>query len=289
MELIKPAEISGKIMTLIDDASELVVIVSPYNKFTNWTKLTKRISEALTRGVKIEWYIRANVKDNYSEVLKLGIKPIEVENLHCKIYMNETSAVVTSMNLLEYSDSNSIDIGYQIINKKDHDDLMEFVNLYIRKVKSKQKSLINTRNEKRNSSNTQKNLIEWIKVSYPEYANSIIETTNKYGNCLEISNFCSNYRLIIEQKYAYLRIDLRIGFEWNLRKRIYEELEKKRMELERQIGIDIVSGNEMKRFKIDITDLPSYNYTLWTSEEFEQFKPLFEKIVSMYTKILPSN
>ncbi len=36
MELIQPAEISGKIMTLIDQAKEVIIIVSPYNKFTYW-------------------------------------------------------------------------------------------------------------------------------------------------------------------------------------------------------------------------------------------------------------
>lgn len=40
MELIQPAEISGKIMTLIDQAKEELIIVSPYNKFTYWKKLT---------------------------------------------------------------------------------------------------------------------------------------------------------------------------------------------------------------------------------------------------------
>ncbi len=48
-----------------------------------------------------------------------AITPIEIENLHCKLYLNEKNAVVTSMNLHEYSDSSSIDIGY-FITEKNH-------------------------------------------------------------------------------------------------------------------------------------------------------------------------
>ena len=102
MELIQPAEISGKIMTLIDQAKEQLIIVSLYNKFTYWKKLTQRIDKAKQRGVKIKWYIRKNVENNVEQIRQIGIEPIEIENLHCKLYLNEQNAVVTSMNLHEY-------------------------------------------------------------------------------------------------------------------------------------------------------------------------------------------
>ena len=36
MEYIKPPEIASKIMTLIDEADEKLVVVSPYNDFLKW-------------------------------------------------------------------------------------------------------------------------------------------------------------------------------------------------------------------------------------------------------------
>lgn len=46
MKLIKPAEISAKIMTLIDEADKQLIVVSPYNNISGWNKLLIRIKEA---------------------------------------------------------------------------------------------------------------------------------------------------------------------------------------------------------------------------------------------------
>lgn len=130
MELIQPAEISGKIMTLIDQAKEEIIIVSPYNKFTYWKKLTQRIDKAKQRGVIIKWYIRKNVENNVEQIRQIGIEPVEIENLHCKLYLNEQNAVVTSMNLHEYSDTSSIDIGYLITEEEKYKELTDFIDIY---------------------------------------------------------------------------------------------------------------------------------------------------------------
>jgi hypothetical protein len=45
MEIIKPSEISGKIMSLIDEAKQFVVIISPYYNLGKWQKLTSRIEK----------------------------------------------------------------------------------------------------------------------------------------------------------------------------------------------------------------------------------------------------
>ena len=86
MQFIPPAEISGKIMTLIDQAKQELVIVSPYNKVTNWDKLIKRLNKVRSRGVKITWYIRSHIKNNEEQIRALGIDPISVDNLHAKLY-----------------------------------------------------------------------------------------------------------------------------------------------------------------------------------------------------------
>lgn len=47
MKLIKPAEISSKIMTLIEEADESLIIVSPYNDLEKWDKINKRFESAI--------------------------------------------------------------------------------------------------------------------------------------------------------------------------------------------------------------------------------------------------
>src|SRR5688572_30118369 len=102
MEFIKPAEISAKIISLIAEADEELVIVSPYNNFSNWNKLLRYLNDAYERGVKIKYFVRKDERHKGFERTK--IKPIEIENLHAKIYFNEKYAIVSSMNLVEFSD-----------------------------------------------------------------------------------------------------------------------------------------------------------------------------------------
>ncbi len=81
MKLIKPAETSAKIMTLIDEAEKELIIVSPYNNLDGWTKLTNKIKKAQSKGIEISWYSRKNNvdKSNSEEVRSIGIEPILVE------------------------------------------------------------------------------------------------------------------------------------------------------------------------------------------------------------------
>lgn len=133
MELIKPLEISGKIMTLIEESEKKLVLVSPYVKVGKWYKFKNTIAKALERGVEIEFYIRADEKDGSSkdEVHELGITPISVPNLHAKLYLNETQAIVTSLNLLFSSDTSSLEIGYITQTKSEYDDVFQFYSKHL--------------------------------------------------------------------------------------------------------------------------------------------------------------
>jgi hypothetical protein len=135
MHLIKPAEISSKIMTLIDEADEELIIVSPYNDLVGWQKLNNHLKAALKKKIKILYYARENEKHKGLE--ELGIRPVLINNLHAKIYMNEKYAIVASMNLVQYSDNNSLDIGYLIESPDQLKELRAFYDRYIKKTTEK--------------------------------------------------------------------------------------------------------------------------------------------------------
>jgi hypothetical protein len=131
MKLIKPSQISGEIMTLIEEADKKLVLVSPYCSFSKWNKFLKAISFVKRKKIPVEFYVRYGEPKSTAEVASIGFKPIEISNLHTKLYFNETMAIISSMNLVEYSDSNSLDIAYKTETEEELNELMEYYRRYL--------------------------------------------------------------------------------------------------------------------------------------------------------------
>lgn len=132
MRLIKPSQISGEIMTLIEEADKQLIIVSPYCKFSDWKKFVNTIDYLQLKNTSVEFYIREGEAETYDEVKKIGFNPIPVPNLHTKLYLNEKYAIVSSMNLLTYSDINSLDIAYQTETEEEYHELIDYYKRYLK-------------------------------------------------------------------------------------------------------------------------------------------------------------
>jgi hypothetical protein len=285
MELIQPAEISGKIMTLIDQAKEEIIIVSPYNKFKYWKKLTQRIDKAKQRGVKIKWYIRKNVENNVEQIRQIGIEPIEIENLHCKLYLNERHAVVTSMNLHEYSDTSSIDIGYLITEEDKYKELTDFIDVYIDSYSVSESKMIETTNEVSvlKEVDFTDSLVTFL-LEFGFEKENLKTHQNKYGTVVTINEFMDKFELILDPRVVYYRIDLRINYPSKTTKAIYEFLIGNENELNRLIGFEINFGSQMKRLKLDLQIFENYEYEKWGNDEFEKLKPVLTNLIVIYRK-----
>lgn len=131
MKFIAPLEIASKIMTLIVEAEKELILVSPYVKINDWDKMKKSLSKAVSKGVAITFIARQNTNDDLRPLKALNINPILIEDLHAKVYINDKYAIVTSQNITQYSDINSIDVGYQTENEKERLELVDFVNKYL--------------------------------------------------------------------------------------------------------------------------------------------------------------
>ncbi len=138
MKLLQPAVLSGEIQALFDEADKRLIIVSPYVKIDKWFKLKKKLESAIKRNIQIEFYLREdnNNFESFQQVKSLGIEPIGIPDLHTKLYMNEKNAIVTSLNLLLYSDTYSLDIGYKTETSKEYDELSDYYNRYLKKRQS---------------------------------------------------------------------------------------------------------------------------------------------------------
>lgn len=133
MELIKPSEISARILSLLDESNERVIIVSPYMKISRWYKLLNRIKELKTRRISMEIYVRDDPENavTYHDLDQLELDYTKIPNLHSKLYLNERNGIVTSMNLLLSSEINSLEIGYATETLTEFNDLLAFYHRYI--------------------------------------------------------------------------------------------------------------------------------------------------------------
>lgn len=131
MILIKPKEISGKIMTLIDESDEYFTSISPYYKFENWNKLIRSFENAIKRNVKLNFYVREDAKNDQKELENFGFEFITIPMLHAKIYFNEKQGIVSSMNLYRSSDEKSIDIAYMTESKEEYQELLQVCKRHI--------------------------------------------------------------------------------------------------------------------------------------------------------------
>jgi hypothetical protein len=133
MKLLKPFEISAKILTLMAESDESVILVSPYMKISKWYKLLHRIDALKKRNVEINVFIRDDPENagTYRELDRLALRYTRIPNLHCKLYLNEYYGIVTSLNLLLSSEIHSLEIGYVTESKGEYDELQHFCQRYI--------------------------------------------------------------------------------------------------------------------------------------------------------------
>lgn len=133
MKILPPHKISGLLFDIIHEARQELVLVSPYVNLTYWKQLATALTSARDRGVHITFYIRHEPNNLVSkeQVQSLGITPQLVANLHAKFYFNETSGLITSLNLLGGSNSNSIEIGSQLESAEEVKELRRFVKQFL--------------------------------------------------------------------------------------------------------------------------------------------------------------
>ena len=112
--------ISDKLNKLIKQSEKILYLVSPYLKFN---KLVRQAIESKARtNTKIRIiYGKDESQTEQISWLKeyLSIHVLFCENLHAKCYINEKEAIVTSMNLYEFSQANNLEIGIYLTKEED--------------------------------------------------------------------------------------------------------------------------------------------------------------------------
>lgn len=117
-------QLGAALLSLISEARTRLLLVSPFHK--HWGHLRQEIAAADRRGVKIRIYYRATEPDP-APAYGDRVISVPVKLLHSKIYVSESRALITSLNLFDPSASHNRECG--ILTKDFH--LRRAVNAYI--------------------------------------------------------------------------------------------------------------------------------------------------------------
>ena len=134
-EFCSTTGISHRLEEILKKAQQYVIIVSPYLK--THQRLRELIKELCMKGVGvIIIYGKEDIKDNERGWMQ-DIKDLRVKshkNLHAKCYLNEDTALVTSMNLYDYSQIHNTEMGILVSREDDsalYQDIAEEVKRII--------------------------------------------------------------------------------------------------------------------------------------------------------------
>lgn len=123
MDVISGTEISGEVLKLIEGAREFLVLVTPY--FDPWDRLATEIKRAKSKpGVKVRLLLRGGEdrekqEPKARELAAYGVEVAFLKRLHAKVYISDSQAIVTSMNLIKSSALDSWEIALRADSVKD--------------------------------------------------------------------------------------------------------------------------------------------------------------------------
>lgn len=128
-------EVLPQILQIVRDGSQLVTFVTPYVRL--WGHLQDAMVEAMDRGVAVSFVVRAGERNQSEELEWLrdhGVKVCEVPHLHAKVYLNEKTVMVSSMNITEKSTTNSLEFAMIVRSEDDAKKLRDYAARLTRKV-----------------------------------------------------------------------------------------------------------------------------------------------------------
>ena len=142
MDFLTTKGIAASIEKIIRNANDFIVIISPYVKIDK--TYIDRLLEAEQKNVEIilvfgKEDMRDFEKDKFQSFQNINI--YFLANLHAKCYLNENTALITSMNLYGYSEENNREMGIEI-NKSENYGLYEDILKESKSIKNQQKSII---------------------------------------------------------------------------------------------------------------------------------------------------
>jgi len=114
--------VSYHLQQLINRANEKLVLISPYLKINDRIKQSLEDKNRLKIDIRVV-YGKNELQPDENNWLKsmTSIRSSFCKDLHAKCYLNESEAIITSMNLYEFSQVNNNEMGIYIEKASDPD------------------------------------------------------------------------------------------------------------------------------------------------------------------------
>lgn len=114
--------VSYHLEELIKGTKDKLILISPYLQFND--RIKEHINNLNIQKKDIRIVYRENKlqldENNWLES-QIGVRTSICKNLHAKCYLNENEAIITSMNLYEFSQQNNNEMGIYISKAQDVD------------------------------------------------------------------------------------------------------------------------------------------------------------------------
>jgi len=119
-KFLDTAGVTFYLQQLINSANEKLILISPYLKISERLKQSITDKDLMKIDIRII-YGKTEIElseNNWLKSLK-SIRTSYCQNLHAKCYLNEKEAIITSMNLYEFSQVNNNEMGIYVTKDED--------------------------------------------------------------------------------------------------------------------------------------------------------------------------
>lgn len=114
--------VSYHLEELIKGTKDKLILISPYLQFSDRIKEHLGNLNIQKRDIRIVYREnKLQLDENNWLESQIGIRTSLCKNLHAKCYINENEAIITSMNLYEFSQQNNNEMGIYISKVEDTD------------------------------------------------------------------------------------------------------------------------------------------------------------------------
>ena len=105
---------------LIKGTKDRLILISPYLQFNDRIKEHLNNLNIQKRDIRIIYREnKLQMEENNWLESQIGVRTSICKNLHAKCYLNENEAIITSMNLYEFSQANNNEMGIHISKAND--------------------------------------------------------------------------------------------------------------------------------------------------------------------------